>query len=243
LNQVLSILNSISDSLTIIGGNTESLQINEPRNTTVVDIHVKMHDVVDITPRFYSKLLWAYKAILCQILDAIAIMRNARDIDVVLFYMSYPHEALPLITAKALGKRTCIVQTRSHRTGKGLLSRLLNVQDSLIYRAADAISPESDSLVSGLGLTKYRPKLTAEGYRYVDPRKYNVKKGIGQRSRVGFISRLEEQKGILGFMEAAQRLIETGHADIAFFVGGDGSQRKVVQAKTTGLKKAGARIE
>jgi glycosyltransferase involved in cell wall biosynthesis len=160
-----------------------------------------------------------------------------------LFYMSYPHDMLPLIAAKVLRKKTCIVVTRSTRQGTGLLSRLYNLQDKLLYAIADVISPESEVLFSRVERTKYEKKLTVEGYRYVDTEEYCIKTAIGERSKAGFISRLEEQKGVLSFLEAAEVLVRSGCTDIPFLVAGRGSLQTTVEAWVNGLKNGGGQAE
>jgi glycosyltransferase involved in cell wall biosynthesis len=243
LDQVVLILAPISDSILVIGGSTESLKISDVKNARLVETHVKMHDVVDIAPQWFSKWLWAMKAIASQIAAVIAIVKNARGIDVVLFYMSYPHDMLPLIAAKLLRKKSCIVVTRSTRLGTGPLSRLYNLQDKLLYAIADVIAPESEVLFSRVERTKYEKKLTVEGYRYVDTEEYRIKIAIEERSKAGFISRLEKQKGVLSFLEAAEALVRRGCTDVPFLVAGRGSLGTTVEAWVNGLKNGGVQAE
>jgi len=243
LDQVVFILTPLSTSITIIGGNTEYLELDDAVNARVIDVQVKMHDSVDISPLWYGKLLWAAKAITCELLEALALVGNTAHIDVVLFYMSYPYDIIPLITAKLLGKKTIIVLTRSGRRGKGLLSRFWNAQDVLMRTTADVIAVESDSLVSELKLTNYRGKLAVQGYRYIDTKRYCIKQNIDQRSKVGFISRLEAEKGILNFLQAALLLNRNYPTSIPFVVAGDGRLRAVVEARVRELKKEGLSID
>lgn len=88
LDQLVSILIPISHFVTLIGGNTDYLEIDDLPTVRAVDIRVKMHDTTDITPMLYSKALWAVKAVTSQILEAAMIIRDASNIDIVLFYMS-----------------------------------------------------------------------------------------------------------------------------------------------------------
>ena len=243
LDQLVSILIPISRSITLIGGNTEYLEIDDSPTVRAVDIRVKMHDTTDITPMLYSKALWALKAVTSQILEAAMIIRDASQIDIVVFYMSYPYDILPLITAKLLRKKTIIVVTRSNRIGTGPIDRFYDVQDRIMYAAADVISPECNSLVASLKLMTYRSKLTAEGYRYVDLTRYRVRKGIGERSNVGYVSRVEEQKGVLNFLSAAEILTARGYTDIPFLVSGDGRLKAKVEARVDELKTKGVNID
>lgn len=243
LDQLVSILIPISQSITLIGGNTEYLKIDDSPTVRAVDIRVKMHDTTDISPLLYSKALWVLKAVTSQILEAAVIIRDASQIEIVVFYMSYPYDILPLITAKLLRKKTIIVVTRSNRIGTGPIDRFYDVQDRIMYAAADVISPECNSLVAPLKLMTYRSKLTAEGYRYVDLTRYCVTKGIGQRSDVGYVSRVEEQKGVLNFLNAAEILTNRGYTHIPFLVSGDGRLKAKVEARVDELKTKGVNID
>jgi len=243
LNQVVSILTPLSTSVTIIGGNTNYLELKDSVNARAIDVHIKMHDSVDISPLWFGKLLWAAKAVACELLEALALVRNTTNIDVVLFYMSYPYDIVPLITAKLLSKKTIIVLTRSGRRGKGPLSRFYDAQDALMRATADVITVESNSLVSELKLSNHSRKLAVEGYRYIDTKKYCITKNIGQRSKVGFVSRLEAEKGILNFLQAARLLSRNYHMSIPFVVAGDGRLRTVVEARVRELKKEGLSID
>jgi glycosyltransferase involved in cell wall biosynthesis len=243
LNQVVSILTPLSTSVTIIGGNTDYLELDDVVNAKAIDIRVTMHDSVDISPLWFGKLVWAIKAIACELLEALALVRNVASVDIVLFYMSYPYDIIPLVTAKLLGKKTVITLTRSGRRGKGLLSRFYNVQDTFTRATADVIALESDSLVSELKLVDHRSKLAVEGYRYVDTDAYCITKNLKQRSKVGFVSRLEAEKGILNFLHAARLLHRDYHLSIPFVVAGDGRLRATVETRVFELKKEGLSID
>jgi glycosyltransferase involved in cell wall biosynthesis len=244
VDQILCILIPISDFITVVGGGTELLNEHDSARVRFADIGITMHHNLANSPSLrLSKALWGVKAVLVQVLEAAALIKNARNIDVVLFYISYPSNALPLIAAKMLRKKTWMVMVTSGGDGRGLISYLQNLHKQLIYSMTDIITPESKRLVPELALGKYGAKVVGEGYRYVDTERYRIEKEFGQRTKVGFISRLEEKKGTLNFLRAVEIIQRNAYSDVSFLIGGDGPLRHVVEAEVSKLRSGGARIE
>ena len=221
LSDVLKIIDPLAISIYLIGGNTQRIATSSPR-VTFIDINVRMHYVNSIRPRFYSVLLWAAKCLLAQLKTSIEILRLRKNVDLILFYMAYPYHLLPLCVSKLLRKKSIEVLTRSKPIKRSWTAKTATLLDAVVYGLLDGISPESDSLVSNLGLHKFRDKLLVCGARFVDTEFYSPQKQVEERDAVvGYIGRLHSVKGVKDFVEAIP-MIHKERPDTTFLIGGDG---------------------
>lgn len=219
LSDVLKILEPISDKIVLIDGNTNRINIPS-KKVEVRDIGVGMHYLKDIKPRFYSAILWITKCVLVQIKASLELIKARNEVDIIIFYMAYPYYLLPLIVSKILRKKTVEIVTRSKPNS--LLSRIISLQDPILFKLLDGISPESKASIKELGLEKYKNKLLPEGARFIDFSRYIVKRKLGKRKNiVGFIGRLRKEKGIVEFVRAIP-LVAKENKNVDFLIGGSG---------------------
>jgi len=219
LSDVLKILEPISDNVVIIDGNTSRINIPS-KKVEVRDIGMSMHHLKNIKLRFHSAILWITKCVLVQFKTSLELIKAKKEVDVVIFYVAYPYYLLPLITAKTFRKKTVEVITRSKPNSS--LSKILRLQDPLLFRLLDGISPESKELTRELCLEKYKNKLLPEGARFIDVSRYTVKKTLNERKNVvGFIGRLRKEKGVVEFVEAIP-LVARENKDVEILIGGSG---------------------
>lgn len=220
LSDILRILESISDKIILINGNTDRIDITSEK-VRVRDIGLEIHSLKDIKPAFYSAILWVIKCFLIQIKTSLELVKARDDIDIVIFYAAWPYYLLALITSKILGKKTVEVVTRGK--SRFLLSKILSLQDPILFRLLDGISPESKALIRELGLERYKDKLLPEGSRFIDLSRYYVKKKLNKRRNVvGFIGRIGKEKGIVEFVEAIPLVVKE-NKDVEFLIGGSGN--------------------
>ena len=114
LSDVAIILDAICDSVLIIDGNTQRI-VRPSEKITLVDIGISVQPFKDIKPTFYSAILMLVKTVAVQPKLSLELVRRRHDVDVVLFYLAFPHGLLPLVTAKILKKRTVGVVEHSKR--------------------------------------------------------------------------------------------------------------------------------
>jgi len=137
-----------------------------------------------------------------------------------MFYVAYPYYLLPLIVAKIFRKKTVEVITRSKHNS--LLPKILSLQDPLLFRLLNGISPESKALIKDLGLERHKNKILPEGARFIDISHYTVKKKISERRNIiGFIGRHRKEKGVVEFVEAIP-LVARENKDVEILIGGSG---------------------
>jgi len=219
LSDLLKILEPISDKIVLIDGNTDRINITSEK-VEVRDIGVSVHHLKDIKPRFYSAILWITKCVLVQFKTSLELTKHRKKVDVVVFYVAYPYYLLPLIVAKIFRKKTVEVITRSKHNS--LLPKILSLQDPLLFRLLDGISPESKALIKELGLERHKNKILPEGARFIDISHYTVKKKISERRNIiGFIGRHRKEKGVVEFVEAIP-LVARENKDVEFLIGGSG---------------------
>jgi len=219
LSDVLKILEPISDNVVLIDGNTNRINIPS-KEVEVRDIGMSMYHLKDIKPTSYSAILWIIKCILAQIKASLELIKTRKDTDVVVFYAAYPYYLLPLIVSKILRKKTVEVVTRSKHNS--LLPKIFSLQDPLLFRLLNGISPESKALIKDLGLERHKNKILPEGARFIDVSRYTVKKKISERRNIiGFIGRHRKEKGVVEFVEAIP-LVARENKDVEFLIGGSG---------------------
>ena len=219
LSDIALILDAISEHVFILDGDTKRIA-SSSKKVTLVDIGVSMHNIGDIRPTFYSVALWIVKSILAQLKLSFALVRLRSDVDVVLFYAAAPHHLLPLITAKILKKRAVeVINVGKSPTPMG---KILDLQQPLVFRLLDGISPLTEAIVEIHGLNKYANKLLPDGFRFIDTSRFAVTRQLVERGNiVGFVSRFRKEKGIVEFVKAIP-LILRDNPDTKFLIIGAG---------------------
>lgn len=143
--------------------------------------------------------------------------------------MAYPYFLLPLVTARIMHKKTIEIVTRSQTNG--LFPKILGIQDKVFYNLLDGISPESNYLINELNLDKYTYKLLPEGARFIDTEKFRISKSMEKRKNIiGFIGRLNYEKGILKFLNSI-KLLNKYSKNYDFLIIGEGPLKKNIIEK------------
>jgi glycosyltransferase involved in cell wall biosynthesis len=220
LSDLITILESISDKIVLINGNTDRIDTAHSSKIVVRDIGIGMHYLGDIKPKYYSAVVWILKWLLIQYRASVELVRVRKDIDLVMFYVAYPAYLLPLIVTKLLRKKSIEIVTRSK--SNDTIARLLSLQDSILFTLLDGISPESRGLIKELGLEKYGQKVLPEGARFIDDRIYKKNKRLSERANVvGFVGRMTREKGVVDFVHAIPLAAEKV-SDLKFLIVGSG---------------------
>lgn len=228
LEDLLKILSPLSKKIILITGNTELIN-NYYNNVDILDINIKMHRLSDYDLKIYSAILWVLKCILSQIKMSFHLIKNRHKYEIVLFYMAYPYFLLPLVTARIMHKKTIEIVTRSQTNG--LFPKILGIQDKVFYNLLDGISPESNYLINELNLDKYTYKLLPEGARFIDTEKFRISKSMEKRKNIiGFIGRLNYEKGILKFLNSI-KLLNKYSKNYDFLIIGEGPLKKNIIEK------------
>jgi len=163
-----------------------------------------------------------------------------RDEEVVLFFGATSY-LLPIIAAKLLGK-TVLVEPRGdvpltlrlnweQRMPDPLASVLAGLVRSLEragFAVADGVVTYTPEMARQLNLHPEAPDVYPTGARYVRTGAFNITNTYEDRQRVvGFLGRLDEEKGIRELAEVAKRLPD----DITFRFIGDGDLREWLETE------------
>ncbi|TAJ45182.1 glycosyltransferase family 4 protein [Methanofollis fontis] len=220
LSTMLEICEPITSSVHVITGNTERITYPDTGKVHVHDINRSMEKPED-NCSFLKKLQNGLNVVWIQMLISREILRLPRDVDLVVFYVSWPFYLIPLIASKLSGKRTLEVITRSKLNTSSALNRAYALQDRLLLTLIDFISPESPNLIHELDLERYQEKIVPMGARYIDTNFFRPKKPILERDCIGYIGRLCEEKGLLDFVKAVP-LLDEGTNVPRILIGGEG---------------------
>ncbi|WP_277541081.1 glycosyltransferase [Haloarcula laminariae] len=158
-----------------------------------------------------------------------------RDEDVVLFYGATSY-LLPIVVARLLGK-TVLVEPRGDvpltlrlnwerrlpdRVARGLAG-LVRLLERAGFAVADGVVTYTPSMARQLGLHPEAPDVYPTGARYVRTDAFHVAQPYAERDRVvGFLGRLDEEKGIRELAAVAGALPD----DVTFRFIGDGDLRE-----------------
>jgi glycosyltransferase involved in cell wall biosynthesis len=207
------------------------------------------HDVTEVSEQSAAQstiLRAAVRFLRNQVRMCRALSR--RDEQVVLFFGATAY-LLPVLWAKLLG-RTVLLEPRGDvpltlRLGwekrvpspvARLLAGAVRVIEHLGYLSADGIVTYTPGMATELGLDRYSEKLYPEGARYVDTDRFSPETPYEDRERVvGFLGRLDEEKGIRELATVAQRLPD----DIRFRFIGDGPLRGWLETELAAEREAG----
>lgn len=206
------------------------------------------HDVIEITRKGSSGpvLVVAVQFILNQLQMCSAIRR--RDEDIVLFFGATSY-LVPILVSRLLG-RTVLLEPRGNvpltlrlsweRRMPDLLAAILaglvRVLERVSFRAAHCVITYTPSMAVELGLNPDASNVYPKGARYVDTDRFAVCRGYSERENViGFVGRLDEEKGVRVLAEVVKRLPE----DIRMRFVGDGELRAWLEAEVASEIDAG----
>jgi glycosyltransferase involved in cell wall biosynthesis len=172
-----------------------------------------------------------------------------RGEDVVIFFGPTAY-LLPILAAKLFGK-TVVLQPRGDvpltlriqwedqvpdPVARGLAGTV-RLLERVGYRAADAIVTYTPSMAAELDLERYDAKLYTDGARYIDADRFAPRTPLEDRDRaVGFLGRIDQEKGIRTLAAAAKRLPD----DVTFRFAGDGELRPWLERELADEIEAGS---
>jgi glycosyltransferase involved in cell wall biosynthesis len=108
-----------------------------------------------------------------------------------------------------------------------LLARLVWMLERIGYHLATDIITYTPAMAAELGLDEFDSKLHPNGARYVDIDRFSMTTPLADRNRVvGFVGRVDEEKGVRKLAATAKRLPD----DISFRFVGDGPLREELEA-------------
>jgi len=146
---------------------------------------------------------------------------------------------IPILTAKLM-KKTVILQPRGdvpltlrlqweqHMSAPvaRLLAASVKLLEEIGFRICDHIITYTPSMAKELRLMRFDQKLYTQGARYINLDQFNISQSFNEREcRVGFVGRIDEEKGIRVLTEVARQL----PPNVTFRFIGDGELRNWVE--------------
>lgn len=222
--------NATRSLLAILSGFTSVSLVTAdlPSDSSIADIY----EVVQLTRMGAAQsnvLVAAGRFLLNQLRMCVAITR--RDEEIVLFFGAVAY-VIPIAWALLL-QRTVVVEPRGNvplslrlsweRRMPGLIARFLSgfvwILEQIGYVLADAIITYTPSMATELGIDNFEEKLYVDGGRFVDTDTFDpVTPFESRHTIVGFVGRLDEEKGIRKLASVAEILPST----VTFRFVGDG---------------------
>jgi len=206
-------------------------------------------DVIELTPKGAGEhiIVAALRFVLNQIRMCL-VLRQRRE-PVVLFFGATSY-LLPILFARAIGK-TVLVEPRGDvpltlrlnweqrlpsAVARGLAG-VVGLLESAGFAAAHRVVTYTPNMARELGVDPDSDRVYPHGARYVDIERFSVTTPFGDRDGVvGFVGRLDEEKGIRELAEVAKRLPE----GVTFRFVGDGPLYEWLASELSAEIEAGA---
>ena len=188
-----------------------------------------------------------FKYILTQLNITFRLVKICKNVDIVIFFLGARSHTLPLLTAKLLRKKIIMVLTgMTKKQARAIYSRNLvrdkmgiffasvsRVFEKINFTVSDIIVVESHNIISDHGLFNLGTKIHACALG-IDIKQFKIKNSVIKcKNLVGYIGRLNIEKGVLNFVKAMSIALKY-QQDIEFLIGGDGPLRNEIEDK---LKK------
>ena len=166
-------------------------------------------------------LIRSIKFLLEQLRFCYNLIEISKRIDLVISFSATA--ILPLLSAKLMRKKIIIIVGGSaSKSADKIYREILKNLEKIGYNLSDRMAVESESTVNFLKLDRYKQKIFIISNTYIDTDLFKIKKDLKNRNLIGFISRLNEGKGIMNFVKAIPLILKEKN-DLEFLIGGDGS--------------------
>lgn len=222
LLHLAEILRPHSERLYILSGG-EAKKILEARG---------MSNVITIRHEVYlSPLKRAVSYAFTNLKFLAAIISLRKRVGLFVFFIGAESLFVPMLGAKLLGVKTVLMPAADSgriSTSRGdPLAKTLSVLTACNLFLADILVLYSENTIEGIPLGRYRHKVFIGHEHFVDLDKFGPKTRLESRARiVGFVGRLDREKGILNLIQAIPMVLDKVAAE--FVICGDGPLRKEI---------------
>jgi glycosyltransferase involved in cell wall biosynthesis len=231
LTKFLNILKPLSNEIFVIDGDFPEIP---DRRIHIIKIKADL--------KKESMLTRSIKFILIQLKCSNILIKVSKNIDIVIFFGATT--ILPMLLAKFLKKKIIVIlggsawkttdqvyRERLFGIGGLVFPFILRSLERIGLTISDRIVVYSESVIKFLGLERYKDKILIISNIYLDANKYKITKNLKERRNlIGFISRLNEGKGIMNFVNAIPLILKERN-DLEFLIGGDGALFDEIEQK------------
>jgi glycosyltransferase involved in cell wall biosynthesis len=225
LTNFVQILQPVTSEVLVITGNFPNDFVTGVR-VIKVEGNEKIQDNI---------LVRVYKYILLELSVTYSLIKNGKNIQIVILFIGASAYIFPLLAAKLMGKKVAIIVAGSsskvialiHQKkflgGGGMIfSSIFSFIERINHILSDKLIVYSKGLVGTFGLDKYAGKIFTDGSRFVDSKLFNFEDNITEKNnKVGYMGRLTDEKGAMNFIRAIPSIIQNKE-NVNFIVVGDG---------------------
>jgi glycosyltransferase involved in cell wall biosynthesis len=161
---------------------------------------------------------------------SIYLIALSRKINFVVFFME-DGAVFPMIIAKLFRKH--VVWSLPSNISKQSINRnsfielIVAFSKKICCVIPDNIVVYSSNLIKEWDLQKYRQKILIAHEQFLEINKYEARHHKKNKTVIGFVGRLSEEKGILNFIKAIPIILQM-RSDVNFIIGGDGPLKNIV---------------
>lgn len=222
LNKFINLFKPLSEEIFVIDGD-----LPKSHNKKIHIIDMKIGSGEKSTFSLFKRF------ILIQLKSPFYLLKIIKYVDILIFFGAVTISSIML--AKFTGKKIIIlaggsawktIEAGHIRKSLGICRyayiNIFKTIERIGFALSDKVVVESESAISFLELNNYENKIAVASNMYLDLDKYRITKKIEYKKNiVGFISRLNEGKGIMNFVYAIP-LILREFEGVEFLIGGDG---------------------
>jgi len=227
LLNLVKILSSLSHKLYVLGPNTI---LRSSDNIHLYSVRSKRGEGI------FAQVL---NQISFQLRMSYQLARLSRKVNLWIFFGG-EGLLLPMLTAKLFRGKVALALAgyleKESEFRKNVLYKPFSLLKRINCRLADRIIIYSQRLIEDWQLKRYKDKILIAHEHFLDFAKFRMQKPLSQRhSLLGYIGRLDPEKGILNLLEAIPKVLKRDD-DISFLVGGDGPLRPKVEQRLNQTK-------
>ena len=221
VSNLVNILLPISNNIYFITGNAGCDLFIENEKTHTYGIQYKLGSNMFTKIVRYTYLQLRISCMLAKI---------AGNTDTWIFFIGANTLVLPVLTAKLLRKNVVLALPSSSlmlKFANDKFYKPVEIMERINLSISNKVILYSPNLIQEYDLEKYKNKISIAHEHFLDFDKFKTKKQLDERDNlVGYIGRLSEEKGMLGFVKAIPLLKDE---NIKFLIGGDGQLQDEIE--------------
>ena len=225
LSNLVDITSNLCPKTYLITGGEGYIHFQNDRRLATYNItHTGSHSIL--------KRICKYLVIQLQI--AKIILTSRHDVTTWIFFIGGSGLIIPLIAAKLVGNKTCLLLAGSDKRGVDIAYNYFALPVKLLISTGhfivDKIVVYSASLIHTWDLAMYQNKILIAHEHFLDFNTFTVTAPLTDRPPlIGYIGSLGEVKGVLNFAQALPAIL-SDRRDLRVLIGGDGDLKEAVAA-------------
>ena len=161
-----------------------------------------------------------------QLRLALLVVRHAKFVDTWIFFFGGDGLVIPMVIAKLTGKNALLALPASEeqmlRAADDRFYKLVRVVSDINRRLSTRLVVYTWRLVNEWHLERYRSKISIAHHHFVDFTRFRPMRRLKDRENlVGYVGRMNEEKGVLQFVRAIPEAIKRDPT-LGFVIAGDG---------------------